>query len=43
MWIYNGASVAGEKGPWGTSLLYEVSENEVHEEISVIRVLIFMS
>ena len=37
--------VAGEKGPWGpgTSLLYEVSENDVNEKISVIRVLIFMS
>ena len=31
----------GEKVPWGTSLLYEVSENEVNENISVIRVFFF--
>ena len=33
----------GEKVPGGTSLLYEFSENDVNEKISVIRVLIFMS
>ena len=36
--------VAWGKGPWGpgTSLLYEVSENDVNEKISVIRVPIFV-